>query len=131
MKNQDSSRIDAWFPAGEAPHLNEHASRVVALNSTSTASVERCYDMLYRALIFTAAAIQDCPEGIVHARDLYLPDEYETFNHREKCLNGMTLAFLCRKRRVPLERLPYASSPAQYQIVPDLINFDLVHSLTH
>lgn len=131
MNTQNTISIDAWFPSNRPPHIHEHANRIVAVNSTSTASLERCLDILCRIQIYCASALQDCPDGIVYARDLFLPDEYAALIHREKCLNGMIVARHCREGLIPLEKLPYASSPARYRIVPERIDFDLVYSLLH
>ena len=131
MDTQNTISIDAWFPRNGAPHFHEHAERVVAINSTSTASEQRIREILTRALIVCTETAAENPQLQVLARDLFLPDEYAGLSHREKCLNGMVLAWLCRQGLIPLEKLPYASSPARYRIVPERIDLELLHSLTH
>jgi hypothetical protein len=124
-----SNTIDALFPPGKAPHLNERSTCSISINGTSSAAVTRVITVRERAHVFAAGAIQDCPTVIVNARNLFLDDEYSTFTHRAKCLTGMIVAYLYRRELIPLEPLPGKSSPRRYRIIPELIDFDLVHSL--
>ena len=130
MSDQFPNPIDAHFARGEAPELHERADRTVRITVKCTSGHERYQDVLARAHVFAAAAIRDAPDNPVFAQDLYLPDEYATFARREKSLSGMVVACLQRQGLIPLEPIPYKSSPRRYRIVPDLIDLDLVHSLT-
>ena len=125
------TQIIADFTPGRTPLIEEITARPVRINGMSwKTSLERINDVRCRCHVLTAALLEDCPEEIVVSQNLYLPDEYDTFPHKEKCLTGSILAYLHRLKQIPLEPTSYRTSPRRYRIIPELIDFQLARSLT-
>ena len=125
------TQIIADFTPGQTPLIEEITDRPVRINGMRwKTSPERISDIRCRCHILATVLVGESPDAIVVSQDLYLPEEYETFPHKEKCLTGSILAYLHRLKRIPLEPISYKTSPRPYRIVPDLIDLDLVSSLT-
>lgn len=121
--------IEFVYVPGKGPGLREHARHTVPINSTSVASIERYNDVRDRCHIFAAATFDDCFKPVILACDVYLPDDYASFPHIERCLHGMTTACLQRRGGIPFEPISRRSKPRRYRIVPEKIDFNLFHSL--
>ena len=130
MSNLFSYYIEFVKELGKGPGLCEYAPETIQINATSTASIQRYNDVRNRCHIYAAAVLQDCSDDFILACDVYLPEDYATFPHIEKCLHGMTMASLQRRGQIPFQPISRSSKPLRYRLVPDRIDFELARSLT-
>ena len=91
------TQIIADFTPGQTPLIEEITDRPVRINGMRwKTSPERISDIRCRCHILATVLVGESPDAIVVSQDLYLPEEYETFPHKEKCLTGSILAYLHR-----------------------------------
>lgn len=94
--------VVAEYRSGQTPIIKDlgNSSRgYIRLPNRSRIAVEWLEELLDRLF----RRIRDGKtQGKLETRMLYLPDEWATFAHREKCLRGMGLAYLVKKRSAPL-----------------------------
>ena len=120
MSGNHPNLIEAIYAKGQTPRITEHSNPVVRINKLSTAAASRCRQMYERAQI-VAASLTRCQQSVICAQDLFLSDDYSTFSHREKCLNGMVVAFLCRQGLIPWKFCDSPKSPKHYELIPEAI----------